>query len=709
MSEGSSSMDFSHENAAVTMDPASVKRQSVNVELPEVSPKQTQQNREKSGRRHDKIGESGDSSVEDDKSRLQWWSKLDFLVVFPRGPSPFGVLLTLLIPLALGGYALFMFLDTQHDILQTTSLKPTQREMHNITIRCVDALRVTKTGANIGGASGTNSPQNNPAVDLMIAVFKESGKVSCSSCKTQGTAVISQLGIEGFEQCCTEGKCTGPGLDYCNNVNIKGNLQASSDEEQLARCSELGFTKDVCNAGIAECREKKIRGKECLKQLALGGGTTRSGGTKSGGTKSAPSGDGTTQQQPGGDGTKPQQPGGGMTKPSGDGTTQQQPGGVRGGDGTTKTGGGGTTPSSGDGTTTKEKRLEALEIPPDGWKQDQANKYCKIQIIYGQGICGYEYDNTDPNNQQIIERKAVNKTYYLDSTSRKNSELTATLCSVPNFDSEVDFDAPTYEQGGIYISGYMQRVKPIILGEFSLQQIPYGRKVADMVTDSTGFSVKEKGPKGGYSMDDVDNMIERETTVEGGKTVESKLGSRLTDIQRAFNPGEFEVARQANKMSVTRVAKITIRDVKTKSELGYPNVTMSIWTAGSQNVYGSQNSYGAELSQNKETDATELKQSLRWKVVLMPDHLFTTIEIKMRFDLLIFIAQVGGIFGIIAGGLQAIKSATLFIGERRCKWCCNDRLKKQQLLVLEHISHLRRVGASKKPPQGPGSGKLHSV
>ena len=36
----------------------------------------------------------------------------DFLVVYPKGPSPVGVLLTILIPVVLGGYAVFMYLDT---------------------------------------------------------------------------------------------------------------------------------------------------------------------------------------------------------------------------------------------------------------------------------------------------------------------------------------------------------------------------------------------------------------------------------------------------------------------------------------------------------------------------------------------------------------------------------------------------------------------
>ena len=36
----------------------------------------------------------------------------DFLVVYPKGPSPVGVLLTILIPIVLGGYAVFMYLDT---------------------------------------------------------------------------------------------------------------------------------------------------------------------------------------------------------------------------------------------------------------------------------------------------------------------------------------------------------------------------------------------------------------------------------------------------------------------------------------------------------------------------------------------------------------------------------------------------------------------
>jgi hypothetical protein len=75
----------------------------------------------------------------------------------------------------------------------------------------------------------------------------------------------------------------------------------------------------------------------------------------------------------------------------------------------------------------------------------------------------------------------------------------------------------------------------------------------------------------------------------------------------------------------------------------------------------------------------------KWFVVIVPDLLFTEIVTKMRFDPLVFLAQIGGILGIIMGGLKAIKNTTLFVGKRRCIWCCHDRQARRQEAVLHAL------------------------
>ena len=79
----------------------------------------------------------------------------------------------------------------------------------------------------------------------------------------------------------------------------------------------------------------------------------------------------------------------------------------------------------------------------------------------------------------------------------------------------------------------------------------------------------------------------------------------------------------------------------------------------------------------------------KWFVVIVPDHLFTEIVTKMRFDPLVFLAQIGGILGIIMGCLKAIKNTTLTFGKRRCIWCCHDRQATRQEAVLEALKKRR--------------------
>jgi hypothetical protein len=64
----------------------------------------------------------------------------------------------------------------------------------------------------------------------------------------------------------------------------------------------------------------------------------------------------------------------------------------------------------------------------------------------------------------------------------------------------------------------------------------------------------------------------------------------------------------------------------------------------------------------------------QWFVALVPDHLFISIHRKMQFDWFTFIAQIGGIFGIIIGGLKVVKSTTVAIGWKW--WCCKDHRAK---------------------------------
>ena len=81
-----------------------------------------------------------------------------------------------------------------------------------------------------------------------------------------------------------------------------------------------------------------------------------------------------------------------------------------------------------------------------------------------------------------------------------------------------------------------------------------------------------------------------------------------------------------------------------------------------------------------------------WFIVIVPDHLFTEIITKMRFDPLVFLAQIGGILGIIMGCLKAIKNTTLAFGKRRCIWCCHDRQARRQEAVLNALRHASPVG-----------------
>merc|ERR1711865_126738 len=173
--------------------------------------------------------------------------------------------------------------------------------------------------------------------------------------------------------------------------------------------------------------------------------------------------------------------------------------------------------------------------------------------------------------------------------------------------------------------------------------------------------------------------------------------AKLVMIKRAFSPGEFDLPRtQATKnskakMDLTRIQRISIRDEGTRMDMGRPNVTTAIWT-GATSQY--ENMYTVGYSPKKVVTDPVCKNNCaysegKWFVIIVPDHLFTEIVTKMRFDPLVFFAQLGGILGIIMGCLKAIKNTTLFVGKRRCIWCCHDRLALRQDAVLDALKKRR--------------------
>ena len=181
---------------------------------------------------------------------------------------------------------------------------------------------------------------------------------------------------------------------------------------------------------------------------------------------------------------------------------------------------------------TEDERMAAMEkMPADyddpastGYTGAETDKYCRVQVYYDLGVCGYTYDPKDP--KVVVETPAVNKVYYLNAEGAADGTdtLTTSLCSDPNFDSSIDPLNPT--NGGIYITGYKTGAKPIILGEFSM----------------TG-QANQADKKETKSMKDLDAMIAAASSkfVEGNSGSKGKLDetvAKLEMIKRAFSPGE---------------------------------------------------------------------------------------------------------------------------------------------------------------------------
>ena len=180
--------------------------------------------RAKEGKSADAEGHADESSVSK-KRRLALWAKLDMLTVSPKGPSPFGVLLTIILPLALVGYGVDMWQKHVDDVVQLTSLVPTRKDAFNITIKCVDPFHAAASSSSVGGFN-TDAQASN-VQDIQRKAEESASKVLKES-QSSGTPLTcdqcASLGISGLKQAGSGG---GAGSSRCVLQHMRAFVRAS--------------------------------------------------------------------------------------------------------------------------------------------------------------------------------------------------------------------------------------------------------------------------------------------------------------------------------------------------------------------------------------------------------------------------------------------------------------------------------------------------